>query len=129
MFAPAHARDPDFQRFALEGAEAAGAEGICWALEAMARRPDRCHVLADAAFPTLILHSAEDRFIPLEKARRMTELNPQTHFVTIKDAGHGAAMEAPDEVGTTLRKFVELCSRAGGENIHAREGAPATGAL
>jgi 3-oxoadipate enol-lactonase len=111
MFAPSRVDNPDFQRFAVEGAEAAGAEGICWALEAMARRPDRCHILADAAFPTLILHSAEDRLIPLEKAHKIAELNPQAHFVTVKNAGHGAAMEAPDEVGNTLRKFVELCSR------------------
>jgi pimeloyl-ACP methyl ester carboxylesterase len=110
MFAPALVNNPDFQRFPIAGAEAAGVEGICWALEAMARRPDRCHVISEAAFPTLVLHGTEDKFIPVEKARRMTELNPATHFVSIKGAGHGAAMEAPDEVATYLRRFVELCS-------------------
>jgi pimeloyl-ACP methyl ester carboxylesterase len=110
MFAPARVNNPDFQRFPIAGAEAAGIEGICWALEAMARRPDRCHVLRDAAFPTLILHGNEDKFVPVEKARKMAELNSATHFVSIKDAGHGAAMEAPDEIAKYLRKFLELCS-------------------
>lgn len=125
MFAPARVQDPDFQRFAVEGAEAAGIEGICWALEAMARRPDRSHILAEAQFPTLILHSTEDKFIPLEKARKMGEINPQTHFVTVKGAGHGAAMEAPDEVGNTLRKFLELCSRPATESTREGEAAEA----
>ena len=113
MFAPSRTNNPDYQRFIIQGADAAGVEGISWALEAMARRTDRCHVLSDAAFPTLILHSAEDQFIPLEKARKMSELNPQSHFVTIKGAGHAAAIETPDEVAVPLRKFLELCSPSG----------------
>lgn len=111
MFAPARASNPDFQRFVIQGAEAAGVDGIAWALEAMARRPDRSHVLTDAMFPTLVLHSNDDQFIPVEKARKMAELNPQTHFVTVKNAGHAAAIEAPDAVADNLRKFLELCSK------------------
>jgi 3-oxoadipate enol-lactonase len=110
MFTPARANNPDFQRFVLHGAEAAGVEGICWALEAMAQRPDRSRIISEAAFPVLILHSNEDRFIPLEKARTMSELNPKTHFVSIKGAGHAAAMENPDEVAGLLRRFLEICS-------------------
>ena len=110
MFIPARANNPDFQKFPINGAEAAGVEGICWALEAMARRPDRSHVIAEATFPTLILHSDEDRLITMEKARKMAELNPQTHFATVKAAGHGAAMAVPDEVANYLRKFLDICS-------------------
>lgn len=111
MFAASRTDNPDFQRFPLNGAEGAGEEGICWALEAMARRLDRSSILSEASFPTLIVHSNEDRFIPLEKARKMAELNGQTHFVTIKGAGHGAAMETPDEVANCLRRFLEICSK------------------
>lgn len=113
MFAPSRTDNPDFQRFVISGAEAAGIDGICWALEAMARRPERCHILSDARFPTLILHGGEDRLIPLDKAKQMTELNSETHFATIKGAGHGAAMETPDEVANVLRKFLEICSNRG----------------
>ena len=112
MFAAARTSDPDFQRFVISGAEAAGVDGIAWALEAMARRPDRSHILTDAFYPTVVLHSDEDQFIPVEKARKMAELNPQTHFVSVKKAGHAAAIEAPDEVADKLRKFLELCSKS-----------------
>lgn len=111
MFAASRASNPDFQRFVTSGADAAGIEGITWALEAMARRTDRSHIVTDALYPTLVLHSNDDQFIPIEKARKMAELNPQTHFVTLKNAGHAAAIEAPDEVATKLRKFLELCSK------------------
>ena len=110
LFAPARASDPDFQRFAIEGADKAGVGGLTWALEAMARRPDRSLVIADAEYPVLILHSTEDRFIPLEKAQQMATLNPEAHLKVINGAGHCAAIEAPDEVASTLRKFLELCS-------------------
>ena len=57
--------------FALraEGAERAGVAGITWALEAMARRPDRTQVLRQLGRPILILHSTEDKFIPAARAR------------------------------------------------------------
>lgn len=110
MFTPARAKNPDFQRFVVEGANAAGVDTICWALEAMARRPDRSHILEDGEIPTLVLHGAEDQLIPAEKARKMAALNAKTHFVALKNAGHGAAMETPDEVATNLRKFMEICS-------------------
>ena len=110
MFAPSRTSNPDFQRFVTQGADAAGVEGITWALEAMARRPDRSHILSDASFPTMVLHSADDQFIPVEKARQMAEFNPQTHFTTVKAAGHAAAVEAPDDVANKLRKFLEICS-------------------
>jgi pimeloyl-ACP methyl ester carboxylesterase len=124
MFAPSRVENPDFQKFAINGADAAGVEGISWALEAMARRPDRSHVLSGATFPTLIIHSPEDRLIPIEKARKMAELNPQTHLVTVKNAGHGAAMEAPDEVANYLRKFLELCSAPAKPAAHSATAQP-----
>lgn len=111
LFAAKHTDNPDFQRFALEGAEKAGVDGITWALEAMARRPDRSKILADAKYPVLVVHSAEDRLIPIEKARQMAGLNEKTHFVVAKNAGHAAAMEAPDDVASALRKFLEICSK------------------
>src|SRR4051812_7635558 len=110
MFTAVRVNNPDFQKFPINGAEAAGVEGICWALEAMARRPDRSHIIVEATFPTLILHSDEDQLIPLEKARKMAGLNPQTHFALVKTGGHGAAMAVPDEVANYLRKFLEMCS-------------------
>ncbi len=111
MFSSANAENPDFQKFVVQGAESAGTAGLSWALEAMARRPDRSAVLKDAQFPILIVHSLEDQFIPIDKAKQMADLNPSAHFVAVKRAGHGAAMEAPDEVASALRKFHALCAQ------------------
>jgi pimeloyl-ACP methyl ester carboxylesterase len=111
LFAAARTNNPDFQRFAIEGSDKAGVGGLTWALEAMARRPDRSKILSEADFPVLILHSSEDRFIPPEKAQQMAELNRDAHLVVIKGAGHCAAIETPDEVASALRKFLEICSQ------------------
>lgn len=111
MFSAARAGNEDMQRFVLDGANAAGVPGLTWALEAMAKRPDRCHVVAEAQFPILVLHSAEDAIISAEKAAKMASLNPAIHKVTMKTGGHGAAIENPDEVAAKLRNFVELCPK------------------
>lgn len=111
LFSPKRTDNPDFQRFPIEGAEKAGIEGIAWALEAMARRPDRSAIVSEAKFPVLVVHGADDRLIPVEKARQIAALNPKTHFVLVKGSGHGAAVETPDEVASALRKFLEICSR------------------
>jgi pimeloyl-ACP methyl ester carboxylesterase len=115
FFSANRKENPEYLRFAIEGAERAGVEGITWALEAMARRPDRSAVLAEPKLPILILHSADDRIIPLEKARQMAALNRALHFAVVKNAGHAAAIEAPDEVAAALRRFLEICSEPASE--------------
>jgi pimeloyl-ACP methyl ester carboxylesterase len=110
LFTEARASDPGYQRFPREGAEAAGIDGIAYALEAMARRPDRSRIVAEASFPVLILHGADDRIIPLEKAREIAALNPSAFLKPIKAGSHGIVIENPDEVADALRRFVNICS-------------------
>jgi pimeloyl-ACP methyl ester carboxylesterase len=124
FFSPNRKEHPEYLRFAIDGADRAGVEGISWALEAMAQRPDRSAVIADGKFPVLILHSADDRIVPLEKARQMAALNRQSHLVVVKNAGHAAAIEAPDEVAAALRRFLEICSEVP-EEAAATASAPA----
>lgn len=111
LFSAAKAENPDMQQFATDGAIAAGTPGLTWALEAMARRPDRSKILAEAEFPVAILHSAEDAIIPREKAEQMAALNPAIHKGILKSGGHAAAIENPDEVASKLRNFIELCPK------------------
>src|SRR5205823_3719468 len=54
LFAPANAAKKDLASFAIHGAEQAGVAGITWALEAMARRPDRTSVLQKLPVPVLL---------------------------------------------------------------------------
>ena len=98
----------ELSRYALKGAERAGVAGITWALEAMARRPDRTHVLRQLGKPILILHSTEDKFIPAARARELAT-NLKAKYVEIEGAGHCTPLEAPDKVALAIRNFGDGC--------------------
>ncbi len=100
------AQDPDLTQYALKGAERAGAAGIAWGLEAMARRPDRTAVLKRLGKPILIVHSTDDKFIPVTRARDLAKLLG-AKYVEIVDAGHGTPLETPGKVAAALREFID----------------------
>jgi len=109
MFAAANSQNPDLSRFVREGAERAGADGITWALEAMRRRPDRTAVFEELEAPRLIVHTPEDKFIPVERARALAQHNPKAAYVEIPNAGHASPLEAPEAVANALSDFLEGC--------------------
>ena len=52
LFSEANQGKAELKQFPIEGAQNAGVEGICWALEAMARRPDRtCYAFGRRSSP------------------------------------------------------------------------------
>jgi pimeloyl-ACP methyl ester carboxylesterase len=104
LFAPGKASDVSLRGYAERGAEWAGAAGICWALEAMARRPDRTAVLARLEVPLLILHSDQDLFIPVEKIRTLMRNLPKGAYVEVT-GGHCTPLENPSAVATALTDF------------------------
>ena len=108
LFAAANVNNPDLIRYPLAGANKAGVAGITWALEAMARRPDRTAVLQRLTVPLLILHTTEDKFIPVERARNLAKQMPEALYVEVAGAGHCSPLEAPQEVAKAL---VELLKR------------------
>jgi pimeloyl-ACP methyl ester carboxylesterase len=107
LFAPANADNESFKKFPIQGAEKAGVAGICWALEAMARRPDRTAVLKSLRVPALVLHGTEDMFIPVERARQTADLIAGVDFVAVPDAGHVLPLESPSTVVESLRHLME----------------------
>src|SRR6185503_106886 len=104
LFAPGKASDPTLRAYAERGAELAGAAGISWALEAMARRPDRTAVLAQLQVPLLIVHSGQDLFIPVEKIRPLAQNLSKATYVEMP-AGHCTPLENPSAVATALNDF------------------------
>lgn len=112
LFAPQNQNNPDFQRFPRNGAEKAGVEGISWALQAMASRPDRTAVLKSIHFPVLVIHGAEDQFIPAERARQMCARIPDCEYAEIPNAGHALPFEAPDQVCDELMGLLERAEAA-----------------
>lgn len=98
--------DPELTRYPSKGAERAGAAGITWALEAMARRPDRTAVLERLGKPVLIVHSTDDKFIPVTRARDLANLL-KAKYVEIPGAGHCTPLETPDKVAAALKEFID----------------------
>jgi pimeloyl-ACP methyl ester carboxylesterase len=97
-------QDPELTRYPLKAAERAGTAGVIWVLEAMARRPDRTAVLQRLGRPILIVHSTEDKFIPVTRARDLAN-TLGAKYVEIENAGHCTPLEAPQKVAAALREF------------------------
>lgn len=109
LFSAANEHNAELTRLAREGAECAGVDGVCWALEAMARRPDRTGIVKNLGVPTLVLHGAEDKIIPVEGARQLAQNIPGAKYVELAGVGHASPLESPQAVADAL---LDLLSRA-----------------
>jgi pimeloyl-ACP methyl ester carboxylesterase len=59
--------------------------------------PRRCEsILAGVTAPTLLLHGARDRFVPLRFAEAAAERHPRLELRVFPDLGHVPQLEAPD---------------------------------
>ena len=107
MFSDEKGKKPELREYPVEGAAAAGVEGLCWALEAMAKRQDRTEFLQSLRIPVLILHGSEDKIIPGAKARHLAETCRQPILVELRGVGHASPLEAPDQVAAALARLVQ----------------------
>jgi pimeloyl-ACP methyl ester carboxylesterase len=107
LFGAGNSTKPEFTRFATIGAAGAGVEGIAWALEAMARRPDRTALLKSLRIPVLLVQGDADQLIPVERAREMAKLPVDMRYVEIHGAGHATPIEAPTQVADGLLDLVK----------------------
>jgi pimeloyl-ACP methyl ester carboxylesterase len=103
------------REYLKEGATRAGVEGLCWALEAMAARPDRTSLLKSLSYPILILHGTDDKIVPFEKARELAEVCQVPLFVEVPGAGHATPLEAPERVASGLVALLQAVKRSPGE--------------
>lgn len=107
MFTPGKEVSEELAAIPIRGAAQAGLEGITWALEAMARRPDRTEILRKLNVPLLIVHTAGDQFIPIQRIRDLAKNLPAARYTEIPDAGHATPLETPDAVAGALADFME----------------------
>jgi pimeloyl-ACP methyl ester carboxylesterase len=106
VFAPQNSVRPELKMFPENSARRAGVSGICWALEAMARRPDRTTVLQSLEVPVAVIHGVRDAFIPIARARAFAQITRQAEFVEVEGAGHATPLEAPQRVAEGLNQLV-----------------------
>lgn len=112
MFSDERSSDPDLVKYPREGADSAGRDGLIWALQSMAARPDRSHLLSTLQCPVLVLHGSADKIVPIAKARAASELCQKPIFVEIRGAGHATPLEAPDQVANALVQLLKAGKEA-----------------
>jgi len=76
--------------------------GVVWAQRAMARRPDRTHVLQSFTGPIAIIAGAEDHLSPVEFAKKMHTHVRHGSLTVVPEASHLLAIEDPKAVANAI---------------------------
>ena len=76
--------------------------GVAWAQRAMARRPDRNHVLANFRGPIAVIHGEEDQMVPVETAQAMAAKARNSVLTVVPGAAHYAPLEDPVAVAAAI---------------------------
>lgn len=79
--------------------------GVVCALKALAERPDQTSTLNLLQKPVVIVHGDADLLIPVDRAREMKDLKPNSVLVVIPKAGHMPMMEYPAETAAAFQRF------------------------
>ncbi|NLE71538.1 MAG: alpha/beta fold hydrolase [Actinomycetales bacterium] len=89
-----------------------GPHAIAWAQRAMAARPDRTEVLSRFTGPALVVVGEEDEQSPVDVARAMSYLLPDSDLVIVPRAGHMTSIESPQPVASGLSRLVRRAEAA-----------------
>ncbi|CCH52245.1 Carboxylesterase bioH [Fibrisoma limi BUZ 3] len=76
-------------------------------IRAMLSRPDRTHVLKNAAYPVLIVTGQHDQIVPPEKSHELAEMAADTELVVLDASGHLGMIEEPEQAQAAIRQFVD----------------------
>ncbi|GAA4727041.1 alpha/beta hydrolase [Isoptericola chiayiensis] len=63
-------------------------------------------LLGDLAMPVHVVWGAEDAWIPVDRARRLTEAIPGSRLTVVPDAGHLVQLDAPVALATVLARWL-----------------------
>lgn len=56
--------------------------------------------------PTLVLHGALDKIVPLDRARELVKALPNADLIVLDDAGHVPTLTQPGKVADAIRSFL-----------------------
>ena len=79
--------------------------GIVWAQRAMARRPDRSHVIEAFPGPVAIISGTEDHLSPTEFSHEMHQRARHGSLTLVPEASHLVAIEDPQAVATAIAQL------------------------
>jgi pimeloyl-ACP methyl ester carboxylesterase len=103
---PSMAKDERFRGWLAKFYRAGGSPSTVQALMRMNYDIDVRHILQSIRVPTLLLHSARDRVIPVDGSRYMAERIPGAKLVEIDSDDHLAIFGRPNEIPDIVAEFL-----------------------
>ena len=97
--------DPAQRAKSLEIILRQSTRGVLCALKALAERHDQTTTLKSLEKPVVIVHGDSDLLIPVERAKEMKGLNPNSFLTIIPGAGHMPMLEKPAATALALQGF------------------------
>jgi 3-oxoadipate enol-lactonase len=98
---------PDLVEGALHMMRKMSRENVAMVQRGMAERLDSTDILKTIDVPTLIITGDEDLLTGVAEAETMRRNIANSQMAVIPKAGHYSPWERPEEVGQTLRKFMD----------------------
>jgi 3-oxoadipate enol-lactonase len=87
--------------------DAVDARSASWAVESVVpRRSDHHDLLRSIRRPVLVIAGEEDRTFSVAETRAMADAIPGCQLEVLPKVGHLAALEAPDQVNASIRRFL-----------------------
>lgn len=80
--------------------------GIIGALNGMATRPDRNHVVSNARFPVGMIFGNYDRIIGKETALAIAQRHPNARTIFLKNSGHMGFIEEPEQTLDAIKELL-----------------------
>lgn len=84
----------------------ASVNGLVGGVRALETRPDLRPVLPTISVPTLILFGEEDSLTPIETARMLDAMIPNSDLAIVRGASHGAIREEGDILNSVIQDWL-----------------------
>lgn len=100
---PKFTSDTRLQKFARQTMERQQPAAYIGALKAMAERVDSSPILSSIKYPVVLVHGDADALIPIDRAREVKAVIPNSHLIEISGAGHMPMMEDREKTAEALK--------------------------
>lgn len=97
--------DPTFRGQLIAASVALGTDVLRAQVKAMISRRDSLALLSDIRCPTLVIAGSEDPVIPAKFTREIAQGISHASLEVLRDVGHCAPREAPEQVNALLETF------------------------
>jgi len=81
--------------------------GIVGALNGMAQRPDRNHIIDQALFPVTMIFGKHDNLISMEVAQTLEERHRKARTIYLENSGHMGFIEEPEQTFSAIKSILK----------------------